>query len=527
VLLLPDGTLKTFFAELVEGNTHRNYSIISNDGGVTWSEPKFEYEGPRAFLPLIDKDGEYHLFPMVVRYEGESERRTIAVNYFIDIWHVKTRNGGTEWEEAKVIFEGYVGSINGVAQLSTGRIVLPFAEWLGDRKVGPPVGANVVTCVYSDDGGDTWHKSPTQLTAPTYTDFNGSGYGACEPCIIELKSGRVYMLARTDAGCLYESFSDDGAHWEPLRPTGFLGTDAPAGFLRLQDGRILMFWNGCEKPPRVDGAGVYGGRDAVHAVISDDEGKTWRGYREVYRDPTRNDTPPRGGDRGTAYPFPYHAPHGKVIVVTGQGRSNGTLLFDPDWLVETHHEDDFSKGLDGWSVFKHFGEPERWWQDRVQGPVLVDHPDKAGAKALHVRRPDDKAGDGAVWNFPMGRKGDLTMRLLVREGFGGAVLSLMDRFFNPTDPNGDIEAVFSLPIRTDGHLSIRASLEPGTWHTLRFQWDVHERMGVVSIDGAPSVYVQPTYRKVRGVNYLRVRSIAETVDPAGLLIERVSVDVAE
>jgi len=525
VVLRADGTLKTFVSEQVEGDTYRNYSMTSSDGGVTWSGRRFEYEGPRAFLPLLDRDGEYHLFPMVARREGEG--RTIAVDYFIDIWHLKTRNRGAEWEAPKAIFEGYVGSINGVAQLSNGRIVLPFAEWLGDRTVGPPVGANVVTCVYSDDGGDTWRRSPAQLTAPNYTDFNGSGYGACEPCIIELEDGRIYMLARTDAGRMYESFSDDGVHWQPLRPSEFMGTDAPAGFLRLPDERIVVFWNGCEKPPRVNGAGVYGGRDALHAAISDDECNSWRGYREVYRDPTRNESPPRRGDRGTAYPFPYRAPDGKVIVVTGQGRSNGTLLFDPDWLVETHREDDFSKGLEGWSVFKHVGPAQGWWQDRVQGPALIDHRDQPGAKVLHIRRPDDRPGDGAVWNFPMGRTGDLTMRILVREGFGGAAISLMDRFFNPTDPNGDLEAVYSLPIRPDGHISLKHALEPGAWHTLRFQWDLPGRMGVVWVDGAQAVYLEPARPKARGVNYVRVRSTADQPDPAGLWLERVSVDVAD
>jgi len=462
---------------------------------------------------------------MIVRREGEG--KTVAVDYFIDIWHIKTRNGGTEWDKAKVIFEGYVGSINGVTQLSTGRIVLPFAEWLPDRKTGPPCGANVVTCVYSDDGGDTWHKSPSELTAPTYTDFNGSGYGACEPCVIELKDGRVYMLARTDAGCLYESYSPDGAAWEPLRPTEFLGTDAPAGFLRIPDGRILVFWNGCEKPPRVNGAGVYGGRDALHAAISDDECRSWHGYREVYRDPTRNNTPPETGDRGTAYPYPYAAPHGKVIVMTGQGPANGMLVFDPNWLLETHREDDFSGGLDGWSVFKHFGEVKHWWQDRVQSPVLVELPDARGGKVLHVRRPDDKAGDGAVWNFPMGRKGVLTLRVLLREGFGGAAVSLMDRFFDPTDPNGEHEAVFSLPIRPDGHISVNEVIKVGDWHTLRIQWDAPGRTAVVYVDEEARVYLPRSYREPRGINYLRMRSTAPEVDAAGMYIDYVTVDVSD
>ena len=461
-----DGALKTFITR--EGN--RNYSVLSRDGGVTWGEEKFEYEGPPAFLPLLDKDGEYHLFPMAERKEGAG--RTIGVDYFIDIWHLKTRNGGAVWEKPKMIFKGYVGSINGLTQLSSGRILLPFAAWVGGQPEGPPVGANQSTLVYSDDDGDTWRKSPSDLTAPCYTDFNGSGYGACEPCVVELADGRVYALVRTETGLLYESYSPDGVNWEELRPSRFLSSDAPVAFLRLPDKRLLVFWNGCEKPPRVDGNGVYGGRDALHAAISDDDGKTWRGYREVYRDPTRNDPPQRFGDRGTAYPFAYMGKHGKVIVASGQGRSDARVMFDPGWLTETSQRDDFSQGLEAWSVFKSVGPAAHWWRNRTQGARLTDHPDKTGAKALHVRRPDENDGDGAIWNFPMGNKGDLSMRIKVQEGSRGSVISLLDRFFDPQDTTGDADAVFSLPIAADGKISLRTQVEKGKWHDLRFRWDL-------------------------------------------------------
>lgn len=523
-ILLPDGTLKQFDADGLGEGRYRNYSITSTDGGRTWSERKFEFEGKRENLPLLDQKGEYHLFPMEVRHEGEG-RREIAINYFIDVWHVKTRNGGTEWEPAKRIFEGYVGSLNCIIQLSNGRIILPFAEWIGGREQGPPTGANVTTCLYSDDGGDTWHKSPAQLTAPRPTDYNGSGYGACEPVLIELKDGRVYMLARTEAGRLYESYSEDGVNWPPLKPSRFIGTDAPAAFLRLTDGRILLFWNGCEKPGRVGKDGVYGGRDIVHAAISDDECQTWRGFREVYRDPTRNDTPPRTGDRGTAYPMPYLAPEGKVIVMTGQGRAGATFTFDPDWLLEMEAASDFSQGLEDWSVFKPFGPAEGWWRDRVPGATLVDHPEKAGAKALWIRRPDEKDGDGAVWNFPLGTSGEVTLRLMVKEGFGGATLALMDRFFDPSDPAGDVEAPFTLDIAPDGHISIADGLKPGVWHTLGLRWNLAERMMVVSVDGEDKVWRMQAYREPLGVNYLRIRSTASGVDTAGLLVESVAARV--
>lgn len=521
-VLMPDGSMIRFVSDSVDGETH-NFTLRSTDGGHSWTGKTFAYAGPPASLPLLDSDGELHVFPRKLRQTGEP--RKIAINYFIDVWHLKSRNNRTEWTEPKRIFEGYVGSVNCVTQLSSGRIIVPFAEWIGGRPTGPPTGANVVTCVYSDDGGETWEKSDAQLTAPRYTDFNGSGYGACEPVIIELKDGRIYMLARTETGRLYESYSNDGVNWDPLTPSRFLGTDAPANFLRLDDGRMLLFMNACEKPTRHNGDGVYGGRDVLHAAISDDEGKTWHGFREVYRDPTRNESPPKDGDRGTAYPMPYRAPDGQVLVMTGQGRAGATVMFDPDWLLATHAEDDFSEGLDRWSVFKHFGPAERWWRDRTQGAVLVPHPDDESKHVLHVRRPDEKSGDGAVFNFPMGQSGALTMRVQLRSGFSGASIALMDRFFNPTDERAEVEAPFCLWIKDDGHISMRNALDMDRWYTLRFEWNLATRTCVVYVDDEATVYLKQAYREPMGVNYVRIRSTAEQIDNAGLLIESVSVDI--
>jgi hypothetical protein len=130
-VLLADGTMRRFVSESVEDGVWNNYTVDSTDSGRTWGKRAFAYKGLRASLPLLDRDGEFHVFPMKVRITGEPRR--IAVNYFIDIWHVKTSGGGTTWGEPQAIFEGYVGSVNCVTQLSSGRIVVPFGEWIGGR----------------------------------------------------------------------------------------------------------------------------------------------------------------------------------------------------------------------------------------------------------------------------------------------------------------------------------------------------------------------------------------------------------
>jgi hypothetical protein len=412
------------------------------------------------------------------------------------------------------------------AQLPGGRIMAPFGAWIPNRPTGPPTGANVVTAILSDDAGDTWQQSPARLTSPCMADYNGSNYGACEPVVIKLADGALWMLMRTQTGFLYESTSDDdGLTWRDAGPSRFHASTGPPGLTRLGDGRIVLFWNNCEMPPKVDGAGVYGGRDALHAAISDDEGQTWHGFREVYCDPYRNDTPPKSGDRGTAYPFGAYDAQGYVMLVSGQGRGRRNFVrFDPDWLMAASRSDDFSNGLDGWHVFKPFGPATGYWRDRTVGPVLVAHPDDANKRVLHVRRLDEKPADGATWNFPSGRRGQLTLRMMFREGFAGASISLGDRMFEPTDDAGERLAMFRVQIDSQGHVDADHGLALDTWQTLTLAWDLDASICMLSTPDW-QVDVPPQHTTTSGLCYLRLRSTAETVDHLGYLVDEVEAKV--
>jgi len=521
----PDGAIDMVFARAA-GEGLELARRRTTDRGRSWSTPatimKLPAKNWSTPLTLLARDGELHFFWMVARGTG----RRPAVDYFIDIWHARSTHRQTTWSQPKRIFEGYVGSINGMAQLRNGRLVLPFAYWVGGRPEAPPTGANVTTTIHSDDGGETWVASGAALTAPCYEGYNGANYGACEPTVVELKDGRVWMLIRTQTGWLYESFSKDGARWCEPRPSRLCSSDSPACLTRLSDGRIAVFWNNCENTSRVDGEGVYTNRDVLHGAISGDEAKTWRGYREVCRDPFRNDPPPRRGDRGTAYPYATAMKDGKILLVSGQGHGRrNILLVDPEWLCETRHMDNFSGGLEGWCVFKAFGPAKGWWRNRTQGPKLIDHPSKAGAKVLHVRRPDEKEGDGAVWNFPMGRRGTLSIRILLRQGFGGASIALADRFIQPTDQVGEKKVLAVLPIRADGRLPNGARLRLDRWCTIGLAWDLDKRECAVSVDQKPVSVLTMSKRPSPGACYLRLRSTAPTLDRAGFLVDAVEADV--
>ncbi len=515
---MPDGTLRAF-----QASSGELVSVSSTDGGRTWSSPRVEFtlaDGRMGSgLGLLDADGEIHLILTHARGKGKP-----AEGMFIDLWHCRTTDQRRDWTEPRRIWEGYCGAVMDVKQLRSGRIIVPFAAW---KKPGEPVapntGLNYTTVVYSDDRGESWRLSPVKLTAPCKQGYNGNNYGAIEPTLLQLNDGRLWMLMRSQTGFLYESHSDNGVNWIAARPAPFHASTAPAALDRLGDGRIIVCWNNCEMPPRYQGAGVYGGRDALHAAVSADEGRSWQGFREVYRDPYRNDSPPHQGDRGTAYPQITVGKSGQIVLVTGQGNRRTTILLDPDWLTEMEQTDDFSAGLVNWHVWKPFGPASGFWRDRCVGAQLIDHPTKPGASVLHVRRPDEKDPDCASWNFAGCDQGRLDVRIFPKSGFAGVDLCLNDRFFNPADDRGESDAVFRLQIPASGKLTEESSLETGVWSTLSFQWDLSNRSCQVSIDGKREFTLPQHGDAFGGVSYLRIRSGAETPDRAGCLVESVAV----
>jgi hypothetical protein len=514
VIRLPDGTL---VADLTR---------VSTANGATWTEPPGLFNLPteldvaRRGMSLVDRDGEIHVFWMVrpedAAHPPENELQIPhgeLLDRRIDIWYTRSRNGRTTWEPARMIWMGYTGSLNSVIQMNNGRILLPFScmtsrSW-GNRGDGLDaftyMGYFDSTLIYSDDAGDTWRLADAVKT-PTP---NLETYGAIEPVVIQLRDGRVWMLIRTQLGRFWESFSDNGATWSAPRPSNLISSDSPAGIVRLDDGRIVLFWNNCLRFPY-----AYGGRHVLHAAISDDEGKTWRGYREVARDPKRDQPPPSRGDFGTAYPMPTVVNDGKVMYATGQGEGRALLmLLDPEWLLETHQEADFANRQEEWSIFG------------TRGVEFLDHPQKPGAKVLSIRKTEPDWPACAVWNFPNGLSGRLRLRIMLNRGFRGALLGLTDHFSVPFDLEDRFYNVFNLEILPEGRLMAGAKLQAGRYYDLALEWSVPRRECRVLLDGR-GVGTLPLLRQTSGVNYMRLRSTAERTDRRGMIIEPPVADVA-
>ena len=297
IAVLPDGGLWGL-SILKEALEQKLLYRTSADGGRSWSELDLLFDLPvepgrwGGCLVLVDREGEIHTFLLNDRNTGVFRDPSVKDqpgplpmgDRRIDVWHTRTESARSQWQDLKRIWTGYTGSINSVIQLRSGRIVLPFAyqtrrSWR-DRGEGLDafwyVGQSNSTVVYSDDNGEPWTRSTSELKVQTPSIGT---YGGVEPVIIQLKDGRVWMLIRTQLGRFYESFSEDGATWSPPSPSGLINSDSPAGLVRLPDERIVLFWNKCLRYPY-----AHGGRHVLHAAVSDDEGEIWRGHREVLRD---------------------------------------------------------------------------------------------------------------------------------------------------------------------------------------------------------------------------------------------------
>ncbi len=363
VVALPDGRLMRVWMEdkpgaEEEGRVRQAMVRYSSDEGRTWTDTQVLFEFPpsegqcqynmhRNGQILVDTDGAWHIFGLYYCSSAEASP-----------FHVMSADQGKSWSELQFLPLGYPygGHSNHCAlQLSTGRIVVPI--WHSSVEKPRPVIWENISCI-SDDGGKTWRRAKEHIGEDIVANID-------ETTVVELSDGRIWGLCRNETGHQYEAYSDDGGEtWYGVQPSRFVSPFAPAALKRLGDGRIIVAWNNSLKPQHVLN------RLVVAAAISDDDGQTWRGYREIARTTG-------GPDRGTVtYPSITQSPDGTVFVTyDADPRGANIVKLDPDWLEESSFYEDFSEGLDNWITFK------------TKGIELVDHPVATGERVMALRKP--------------------------------------------------------------------------------------------------------------------------------------------
>ena len=368
----------------------------------------------------------------------------------------------------------------------------------------------------SDDFGKTWKVSST-IVVP---DHKAGGihkgirwnHNAMEPTVVKLKDGRLWTILRTSLDNLWQSHSADGGlTWSKPTPLPFYATCVMPKIRRLSDGKLLLMWTNASPLPEKEGADgvwedVFTNRNVNHAAISDDDGKTWRGFREILLDP-RRDAPDFattfGGDKSMHQSQAVELAPNKILASIGQNKNHRKLVhFDIRWLYEKTHSCDFSNGLSNWSVFNYKkGIKGHCAYNRFAGCQLVDSPEGNGKKCLELKFiPDDSLVDdirGALWNFPMGYKGEFTARVKFEEGFAGAKLMLHDRWINPSDSIADKYGIFTF--------DLPASLANGKVRDLKIVFDTKAN-AVLYVDGKKFVEQKFQNNAPIGVSYVQFQS---------------------
>ena len=158
-------------------------------------------------------------------------------------------------------------TLNKPTVLANGDWLLPVSLWTRDR-IGPALlkeahhdldAIRMANVFASTDRGVTWTRRGG--VAFPGTDFD-------EHMIVELRDGRLWMLARTKKGIGESYSSDKGVTWSEPKPSAIQNVSARFFIRRLTSGNLLLVKNGPvnTRLPR---------RSNLKAYLSSDDGATW------------------------------------------------------------------------------------------------------------------------------------------------------------------------------------------------------------------------------------------------------------
>jgi len=293
----------------------------SDDDGATWSKPRLVIDPTdppnapqrRSLVGNLWSDPTGRLWLFFDQSLGYFDGRG-------GDWFITCDNPDADepvWSKPVRFADGC--TLNKPTVLKNGDWLLPVSLWTRDR-IGPAIFKDahhdldpirMANVFASTDQGKTWTRRGG--VAFPDTDFD-------EHMIVELRDGRLWMLARARQG-IAESFSaDSGRTWSDPTPSAIQNVNARFFIRRLASGRLLLVKNGpvAERVAK---------RSRMTAFLSDDDGKTWSAGLLLDE---------RGG---VSYPDGFEAPDGVIHILYDHNRST-----DAEILMAKFREADARAG---------------------------------------------------------------------------------------------------------------------------------------------------------------------------------------
>lgn len=561
---MPDGELRHYGMRAFRENGKISLTRLvakSDDCGLNWREEILTSPTVGAMVKS-PWSGEYITILYCKRQDPNSE--IIDLDAFYDateqcpeegVWCFRAATPEGPFRMTRICPEVLHIQRQPLALRNRKRWVQTFQYWCEDGFLHPGV-------LISDDDGASWTRQilpypPLHEIAWPHKGYRWRQPGS-EPVVAETPSGELIMLLRTSQDKHYWMFSRDaGDTWSAPEPSPFYSVATMPNLVTLSDGRMVAVWNNTTPLPETDhrqqpilqqheidglSEDVFTNRDALHAAISEDGGRSWIGFREIHLNECRNDGDFRssGGsfdslDKSVHQNELIELPENKVIIAFGQhARCRKFVIFDLDFLYDRERSDDFAKGLDNWSLQLYYrsiygnyrGITGHCSFNRRQGAALIPHPDGVPREVLQIgRHPDSRLlseKEGAVWNFPAAQQGELTLKLRLERNSAGVRILLTDRWFNPSDPVVEHFAAFRFDLDDAGRLNEVPAFKPGEWGELRIRWDQEAGKAICLLNGKEVLQTSAQTATDNAVCYLHLQSLAETADPFGVLLESVS-----
>ncbi len=546
--VLPSGELRMYGYPYTEHSHALEGPCVylsSVDGGLSWTRhySKGEMnsctyiESGKVYLAPLEKDGGIGVKRSAVGPDDPNPEI---------IWIVKKNEDG---ERPK---ERFIDTFLPTKSVFSDRV------WFTSQKCTEESGVPMNICMffYSDDFGRTWETR--EIREPEREEViyphkgprwsRGSGV---EPYVVELAEGHLMMIIRSPLDCFYLSYSEDGGDtWSKPEPSNFYGTNTTAFLLRLSDGRVVSFWNNTKPLSQPNykackqkvsewvssgmGENAFTNRDAAHAAVSLDGGKTFVGYREFLLNPIRDRRDFRyfGGVKQTldksVHQFQaIELPYGKVLVTAGQNsEARRAVIFDIDWLLENEASEDFvQNGLSKITTHTYVkslsdhtahisGNGHCSW-NRAPSAYLMPDPDGGVNEVLSISKHHDARlyNDigGAVWNFPASKVGTVEIEMKLAEK--SARISLADRWYNTCDPHAAAFAPFTFEVEA-GDLG-------SEYVRLSIAYDTEAGRAAVSVNGEALFALRMAHPVSTGISYLLLQCATDG-DSEGFYVRRLS-----